>query len=273
MSTVVGTERYMAPEQRRPGYGHKVSILKIPVNNPCGLFKTFFQVDIFAFGLLANETCTNELPFHELDHSVAIALAIIQGDRPRQDLHRPEALSTLIRRCWDENPKSRPEFQEVLRELKLIVAGLDEEAQGPPIIAPALPVDVTKESAEAKQIRECITSNFISIRMAIVANVGEIIHGMPSILNNPLNYVDLMVSLQPVELHSHSLLQGDGIIETIRSHSHAYSGFRHWPQALHRVLQRIATTQPHTSHSTHTITLQIRQSMKTLLHVNHPLRF
>ena len=50
MSTIAGTERYMAPEQQRAGYGHKV--------------------DIFAFGMLANEACTNSVPFKELDNAI-----------------------------------------------------------------------------------------------------------------------------------------------------------------------------------------------------------
>ena len=100
MNTIAGTERYMAPEQQKPGYGHKV--------------------DVFAFGMLANEVCTNAVPFKELDNSVQVALSVREGKRPQQDTTRPAALNTLIAHCWDADPEKRPEFALIMQELVVI---------------------------------------------------------------------------------------------------------------------------------------------------------
>ena len=52
--------------------------------------------------------------------SFATALAIVEGKRPQQPTHPTftEDLWALVRRCWDQDPRLRPEVPEVLNVLR-----------------------------------------------------------------------------------------------------------------------------------------------------------
>ena len=61
------------------------------------------------------KTFTGTVPF-DLHLSTTVALAIMRGDRPERPVH-PEltdGLWELIRRCWSQEPHSRPNMSKVL---------------------------------------------------------------------------------------------------------------------------------------------------------------
>ncbi|KAK8876598.1 hypothetical protein M9Y10_006816 [Tritrichomonas musculus] len=77
------------------------------------------SADIYAFGMLAYEIVTGELPFKEHDGLTAVSISskISNGERPEIPDRVPEKMSNLIQRCWSQDPKDRPSFDEIFREL------------------------------------------------------------------------------------------------------------------------------------------------------------
>jgi len=102
--TILGTTAYMSPEQ----------IEAKPLDT---------RSDLFALGVVMYELLAGERPFRG-DSSPAVMAAVIK-DRPRRIAETrsdaPVALSSLIDRCLDKDPRDRPRSaQEVLLELKAL---------------------------------------------------------------------------------------------------------------------------------------------------------
>jgi hypothetical protein len=81
--------------------------------------------DVFAFGMLAVEIFTGEIPFVEQEN-VAVVFQILRGDRPEMPENAQEVGLTveiwkLIESCWRQNPKKRPTIKEVVVRLQELV--------------------------------------------------------------------------------------------------------------------------------------------------------
>ena len=65
--------------------------------------------------LTSRQVFTGTIPFSN-GSSVMAMLAIAQGKRPPRPTHSifTEKLWTLMQRCWDQDPHSRPEASEIL---------------------------------------------------------------------------------------------------------------------------------------------------------------
>lgn len=95
--------------------------------------------DIFSFAMVMIEVCdgrstargtfglpsfctiqafTGEVPFENIS-SFMVMLSVVQGERPPRPTHPiiTDDLWTLIQRCWDQDPRLRPDASEVLRAL------------------------------------------------------------------------------------------------------------------------------------------------------------
>ncbi|TNJ29413.1 Kinase, NEK [Giardia muris] len=90
MSTVAGTELYMAPELYDPEPQYS------------------FPVDVWALGVMGYEMCTGKFPFSTVP-------AILEKDPPAIE-NRDGGLVTLISRMLSRNPKDRPTARDVLKE-------------------------------------------------------------------------------------------------------------------------------------------------------------
>ncbi|KAK4784844.1 hypothetical protein SAY86_019212 [Trapa natans] len=116
---MVGTLIYMAPE-----------ILKKQVHTE--------KSDVYSFGVSINELLTGVVPYTDLRaeaqaHTVLemnyteqqlTAAVVSDGLRPAlagPELHVPNDLSALIKRCWDGNPHNRPSFHDIVLELDAIL--------------------------------------------------------------------------------------------------------------------------------------------------------
>jgi len=67
--------------------------------------------DIYSFGIVAYEFLANAYPYPELDD---LGLRVCRGLRPGIDeLKLPPLLKSLIKRCWDADPKQRPNASEL----------------------------------------------------------------------------------------------------------------------------------------------------------------
>jgi len=69
--------------------------------------------------LVSPQAFTGAVPFSNSLPAAAM-LAIMAGKRPPRPMHQSftNHLWTLMQRCWDQNPHSRPEVSEVFRVLR-----------------------------------------------------------------------------------------------------------------------------------------------------------
>ena len=100
-SGMFGTPLYMAPE-----------VIIEDFYGPC--------VDVYSFGMLAYYIVTGIEPFSK--NGVKISFSnlisnISNGNRPEFIPGIPEKMINLISRCWSQNPKDRPSFDEIFNEL------------------------------------------------------------------------------------------------------------------------------------------------------------
>lgn len=78
------------------------------------------KVDVYSFALVVWEILTGELPFANLDGPQAAAQVAYTNLRPLIPATCPAPLQGLIQRCWVDDAKSRPDFKEIVEELKAI---------------------------------------------------------------------------------------------------------------------------------------------------------
>jgi len=83
-----------------------------------------FKVDIYSFGMLCYEILTGRIPFHEIDSMTFLRKRIKDGLRPILPDQCPEQLSTLIQRCYQSNPATRPSFNDICGDLRHIMCSL-----------------------------------------------------------------------------------------------------------------------------------------------------
>lgn len=99
MTGETGSYRYMAPEVTR--HSHYTE-----------------KADTYSFALICNEIFTDERPF-EYQIAAVVALDVVKKNlRPSQKKIKNERMKKIIARCWDPNPDMRPDWAEVISELK-----------------------------------------------------------------------------------------------------------------------------------------------------------
>lgn len=96
MSGNAGTAQWMAPEMLN-----------------CEKYDQ--KIDVYSYGILLWELLTKEVPFRGLKE-VQVAMAVINNDsRPLIPQSCPQKLSMLIKRCWNKDPKNRPDFKGIVK--------------------------------------------------------------------------------------------------------------------------------------------------------------
>ncbi|KAI9164716.1 hypothetical protein LWI28_000746 [Acer negundo] len=111
MTCEAGTYRWMAPEL----------FSRDPIPN--GVKKHYdHKVDVYSFAIVMWELMTNKAPFKGRDN-ISVAYAASKNQRPSLE-NLPEEVVALLRSCWDEDPKVRPEFSEIIITLTKLLEKL-----------------------------------------------------------------------------------------------------------------------------------------------------
>mmetsp|Transcript_2479 Transcript_2479/g.4633 ORF Transcript_2479/g.4633 Transcript_2479/m.4633 type:complete len:711 (+) Transcript_2479:220-2352(+) len=74
-------------------------------------------VDVYSFAMIFYYLLSGRPPWEQLNGLKAVIKAATEADRPIIDRSWDSQLSSLMQRCWDENPSSRPSFSVILEEL------------------------------------------------------------------------------------------------------------------------------------------------------------
>lgn len=85
--------------------------------DPQGDFYDSTAVDSYSFGVLLWELETGNIPFEGLDEKTMKYMLLDQKLRPLIPETVDKALSTLIRRCWQDNANKRPTFARIVQFL------------------------------------------------------------------------------------------------------------------------------------------------------------
>jgi serine/threonine protein kinase len=88
---------YMAPEIVRGEFG--------------------FPVDVYAFGMLAYQMVTGIDPTPEVDADT-FRSGVVEGERPAIPTTTPRGFAELIERCWHQDPKQRPTFDDIVKTMR-----------------------------------------------------------------------------------------------------------------------------------------------------------
>jgi hypothetical protein len=100
-----GSRRWMAPEMIKALEG---DVLKYP-----------FKVDVYSFAMVCIEVLTGELPYSKVaDHEVY--KKVLAAERPELPNYCHPLLKGLIERCWNQDPRKRPNFDVICAELRHI---------------------------------------------------------------------------------------------------------------------------------------------------------
>uniref|UniRef100_A0A3P8W3H3 Mitogen-activated protein kinase kinase kinase 7-like n=1 Tax=Cynoglossus semilaevis TaxID=244447 RepID=A0A3P8W3H3_CYNSE len=97
--TVVGTFPWMAPEV----------IQSLPVSETC---------DTYSYGVVLWEMLTREVPFKGFEGLQVAWLVVEKQERLTIPTSCPVSFAELMRKCWQADPKERPQFKQVLATLE-----------------------------------------------------------------------------------------------------------------------------------------------------------
>merc|ERR1719433_742433 len=80
------------------------------------------KVDVYSYGMILFEIVCREIPFEE-EEPAAVGKLTVNGARPDLEAVPPDCptdLRELMIRCWAQDPKGRPKFDEVVMRLARI---------------------------------------------------------------------------------------------------------------------------------------------------------
>jgi serine/threonine protein kinase len=76
-------------------------------------------VDVYSYAMIFFYMLRSLPPWAGLSGLDAVTQAAIEGERPLIPRNVDERLSTLLKRCWDEDAGARPSFEEIITCLNI----------------------------------------------------------------------------------------------------------------------------------------------------------
>ena len=85
------------------------------------------KCDIYSFGIVIYEFITRSIPFHNLNQ-FQIINSIKKGKRPEisNNLSIDQNLINLMKKCWNQNPSNRPNFESIIKIINDILNKLGD---------------------------------------------------------------------------------------------------------------------------------------------------
>ncbi|CAB4418698.1 unnamed protein product [Rhizophagus irregularis] len=97
----------------------------IPFVDPRSLndqdYKLNKKSDVYSIGVLMWQISSGNQPFSDLNYDAGLMLSIVNGKREEIIDNTPIEYSNLYTECWQNEPDKRPNMQEVVLALKLII--------------------------------------------------------------------------------------------------------------------------------------------------------
>ncbi|XP_013643362.2 serine/threonine-protein kinase STY8 isoform X2 [Brassica napus] len=111
MTAETGTYRWMAPEviEHKP-YSHKA--------------------DVFSYAIVIWELLTGDIPYAFLTPLQAAVGVVQKGLRPKIPKKTNPKVKGLLERCWQQDPKERPDFEEIIEMLQQMMIDVGDEDSG-----------------------------------------------------------------------------------------------------------------------------------------------
>jgi serine/threonine protein kinase len=104
----VGTTRYRAPEVHPKAH---------PDSNGKAIW---FKADVYSFAMTCYHILSLQPPYGNLKEYQMYEEQVVLGRRPEFPKYCPKVLVSLLKECWDPEPRSRPYFQEICIRLEEI---------------------------------------------------------------------------------------------------------------------------------------------------------
>lgn len=80
-----------------------------------------FASDVYSFAICLWEMCTRRKPYQNIPQYQVLISVATKGMRPKvKNSEIPGALQQTIQQCWDDDPKLRPTFEDLVQTLDLI---------------------------------------------------------------------------------------------------------------------------------------------------------
>lgn len=78
-----------------------------------------YASDVYSFGIVAWEVLSRELPWASVTHAKDVHIRVVLNDlRPDIPAEAPADLADMMRACWAAEPKARPAFSSILKDMK-----------------------------------------------------------------------------------------------------------------------------------------------------------
>jgi serine/threonine-protein kinase len=154
--TIVGTPRYMSPEQ-------------------CGGEKVDARSDIYSLGIILYEMLAGRPPF-EGDSAVALAVKHLKEPPPPIEEFRSDIdplLKSLVEDCLSTNPDERPQTASELASRLDMIMEADHKGAVRDQVSSALPGDQKINSAQPLSPAPSIPSNSVAAVPVAVESIGD----------------------------------------------------------------------------------------------------
>ena len=64
------------------------------------------------------EIYARKIPYAEIPGNARVGMAVLQGKRPPIPTTLPPFLHPLLKACWEEDPKDRPQFEAIIMAIQ-----------------------------------------------------------------------------------------------------------------------------------------------------------